>query len=60
MEAMTIPQAAKRWEMSQSSVRQAVRAGRVQGAYKVARDWLIPKDAEKPKDGRKKWATTKR
>jgi hypothetical protein len=32
-----------------------LKAGRISGAIKPARDWLIPKDAEKPRDTRGDW-----
>lgn len=53
---MTAPQAAERWSCSVERVYQLLQEGRIEGAIKPGRDWLIPWGAGKPeglKRGRK-------
>ena len=54
MEYIIVKQAAEKWDLKVRRVQQLCEEGRIPGAVRPARDWLIPKDAEKPKDGRKK------
>ena len=46
---MTVAQAAETWGISQPRIRQWLADGRIKGAQKVGRDWLIPASAERPK-----------
>ena len=43
LEYISAPEAAKKWGISER---------RIPGAFKFSRMWLIPTDAEKPKDMR--------
>jgi len=54
MEYIIVKQAAEKWDLKVRRIQQLCEEGRIPGAVRPARDWLIPKDAEKPKDGRKK------
>jgi len=54
MEYISIAEAAKRWGIDSSRVGRLAREGRIEGAIIVARNWLIPENAEKPSDGRMK------
>lgn len=54
MDFITVRQAAESWGLSIRRVQQLCTLGRIEGAIQPARDWLIPKDAEKPRDTRKK------
>lgn len=48
---ISVVQAAKKWNISERSVRNYCSKGRVAGAFLVGKTWNIPEDAEKP--GRK-------
>lgn len=49
----TVARTAIRWGVTTRNVRKHCATGRVRGARKVGRDWLIPESAEKPEDTRK-------
>jgi hypothetical protein len=51
---ITPSQAAKKWEITERQVQSLCAQGKVYGAIKVSRVWLIPKGARKPVDGRTK------
>ena len=51
---MTLKEAAEKWGVTPRRVNYYCAAGRISGAVKMATIWLIPKDAEKPIDGRTK------
>ncbi len=53
-EYMTVQEAAKKWELSERRVQKLCAENRIDGIVHLSRVWLIPKDAEKPVDGRKK------
>ena len=52
MEYLTAKEAGKIWGITARMVNYHCSAGRIPGAVKKADLWLIPADAEKPKDGR--------
>ena len=52
MNYITVKEAAEKWNVSVRRVQQFCEAGRIQGVVQPARDWLIPKDADKPRDRR--------
>lgn len=54
MDYMTTKQAADLWRISDRRVLQYCNDGRIEGAEKMGNTWLIPKNAVKPIDGRKK------
>ncbi len=54
MDFMTTKEAAHKWQMTERMVQYHCKAGRITGAVKMAGVWLIPKEAEKPIDGRTK------
>jgi hypothetical protein len=54
MEYISCAEAAAKWGISERRVQKLCEAGRILGTVKFSRIWLIPKDAEKPIDGRKK------
>jgi len=54
MEYITAKDAAKKWGISQRRVQVLCELGRVKGAVRLGWAWAVPKDAEKPKDSRKK------
>ena len=53
---MTIAEASERWDISQRQVQHLCTLGSVEGAVKFGRAWMIPKNANKPVDGRTKAA----
>ena len=56
MDYMTLKEASEKWGVSSRQVNYYCVDGRIPGAVKMAGVWLIPKDAEKPIDGRTKKA----
>ena len=54
MDYMTLKEASEKWGISSRQVNYYWVEGRIPGAVKIASVWLIPKDAEKPVDGRRK------
>ena len=59
MEYMSCPEAAKKWGISERRVQRLCEDSRITGISKIGYMWLIPKNAEKPIDGRlKKSGTT--
>ena len=51
---MTIREAAALWNLSERRVNELCRTGRIPGAYKEGRQWIIPDKARKPADKRRK------
>lgn len=43
---------AEQWGISPRTVRNMCAKGKILGAEKIGRDWIIPGNAERPKDGR--------
>ncbi|HHV75678.1 MAG TPA: helix-turn-helix domain-containing protein [Thermoanaerobacterium sp.] len=54
MDYMTVKEAAEKWGIGSRMVTLYCADGRIKGAEKIGNMWLIPKDAEKPEDGRYK------
>lgn len=54
MDYMTLKEAAENWSVTPRRVNYYCAGGRIPGAVKMASVWLVPKDAEKPIDGRTK------
>lgn len=57
---MTVARAAQEWKISAMRVRQWLQDGRIKGAQKIGRDWLIPERAERPKAERPHGLTPRR
>lgn len=53
MELMTSVEMAQRWGISSRRVAILCEDGRVEGAFKKGKTWLIPSDAKKPDDRRR-------
>ena len=60
MDYMTLKEAAEKWGVTPRRANYYCAAGRIPGAVKMATIWLIPKDAEKPIDGRTKQGKVKK
>ena len=54
MEYMSCPEAARKWGISERRVQKLCEEKRIPGVSKIGYMWLIPQNAEKPKDNRKK------
>ena len=54
LEYISASEAAKKWGISERRVQKLCEDNRIAGVAKFSYMWLIPKDAEKPVDGRKK------
>ena len=54
MEYMSCAEAAGKWGISERRVQKLCEGERIPGVSKMAGVWLIPKDAEKPTDRRRK------
>ena len=54
MDYMTLKEAAEKWGVTPRRVNYYCAGGRITGAVKMATIWLIPKNAEKPVDRRRK------
>ena len=51
---MTLKEASEKWGVTHRWINYYCSAGRIPGAVKMGTVWLIPKSAQKPKDGRRK------
>ena len=56
MDYIGIDEAAKKWGLSKRFVQLLCANGRIEGAARLGRAWMIPKNAQKPIDGRTKEA----
>ena len=54
LEYISAPEAAKKWGISERRVQKLCEENRIPSVARFSRMWLIPKDAEKPVDGRLK------
>lgn len=53
MDYITVQQAAENWGVSLRRVQRYLKDGRIDGAARFGRAWMIPASAQKPEDGRK-------
>lgn len=53
MDYITTDEVARKWNITKRRVQILCTQGRIKGAIRMGVFWLIPKDAEKPIDGRK-------
>ncbi|MGN0961635.1 MAG: helix-turn-helix domain-containing protein, partial [Christensenellales bacterium] len=51
---LTVSEIAKKWNISERSVRNYCQQGRVKGAELKGKTWIIPEDAEKPERAERK------
>ena len=49
---MTISQAAEKWGITIRRAQVLCSEGRIDGAFRIGRAWIIPKEAKKPADAR--------
>ena len=60
MDYISIDEAAKKWGLSKRFVQVLCANGRIEGATRLGRAWMVPHNAKKPIDGRTKAARSKR
>lgn len=53
-EYMTAQEAAEKWNVSLRWVQRLCKDNRIRGTMNINRVWLIPRNSEKPMDGRKR------
>ncbi len=53
-EYMTVQEAAKLWGVSERQIQKLCKANRIEGVVHLSRVWLIPKNANRPIDARRK------
>ena len=53
MDIISVQTAAQKWGLSERRIQKLCVEGRIRGAVRMGRMWLIPKDAQKPDDMRK-------
>ena len=54
MDYISTQQAAENWGITLRRVQALLKANRINGAIRFGYSWMIPNDAEKPADGRRK------
>lgn len=54
MDYMTLKEASEKWNISSRMINYYCSEGRILGAEKKGTVWLLPQNAEKPMDGRRK------
>jgi len=55
MDYMTVKQTAEKWGVSPRWVQALIKKGRIDGVARFGHAWMIPKNAEKPRDTRGQW-----
>ena len=60
LEWITPLQASEKWEITERQVQAMCKSGKIIGAIRLTKLWLIPKDAPRPIDGRTKQAKQQR
>lgn len=53
MDGITTKKAAEKWGITPRQVQLLCAQGRIPGAVRFGNAWVIPVDAQKPKDGRR-------
>lgn len=54
MDYITPKDASHKWGITERRIQKLCEEGRIKGVVRFGKVWAIPKDAEKPKDARKK------
>lgn len=49
---ITVQEAAERWNITDRQVQMLCKEGRITGAVKLSRIWIIPENAKKPTNSR--------
>lgn len=53
LDYISVHDAANKWDISERRIQKLCEENRIEGVIRFGRSWAIPKDAEKPADGRK-------
>lgn len=53
MEYVSVPEIAAEWGITARRVQVLCNQDRIPGVCRIGRTWIVPKEAQKPKDGRK-------
>ena len=51
---MSVKEASERWNISERWIQKLCEEGQIEGVQRFSRSWMIPKEAQKPADLRKK------
>lgn len=54
MDYISVKAVSEKWGISERRIQKLCEENRIEGTLKFGRSWMIPKDAEKPIDGRSK------
>lgn len=54
MDYISLHEASKEWGISERRIQKLCEQNRIENVIRFGRSWAIPKDAEKPADGRLK------
>lgn len=54
MNIMSVKEASERWNISERWIQKLCEEGQIEGVQRFSRSWMIPKEAQKPADLRKK------
>lgn len=60
MDYISVKAASEKWGISERRIQKLCEENRIKGTLKFGRAWMIPKDAEKPIDGRIKNANMRK
>ena len=52
MDYISVKSASEKWGISERRIQKLCEENRIEGILRFGRAWMIPKDAEKPADGR--------
>lgn len=55
MDYISVPEVAKKWGISERRVQKLCEENRIPNVSKFGHMWMIPKDADKPFDARRKY-----
>lgn len=56
MDYISVKTASEKWNISERRIQKLCEENRIDGTEKFGRAWMIPKDAKKPTDARRKEA----
>ncbi len=59
LDYISVQQASEKWGISKRRIQKLCEENRINGAVRFGRAWAIPKDTEKPADGRLRENRTK-
>ena len=54
MDYISVREASNRWQISERRVQKLCKCNRIEGVLRYGRSWMIPQDAKKPEDMRRK------